>query len=230
LNKPTIVNNVETFSAVASIIELGAENFNSRGTQGSKGTKLLSISGHCRKPGVYEIEWGVKIKDVLKACGAKNPHFIQISGPSGLPIRATEDARTICTEDLLCGGSFMIFDNKTDVFDILTNFSRFFIEESCGLCTPCRAGNFLVGEKLARIKEGLEQKKVLGEIKNWSKIIQDASRCGLGKTSTKFLLESIEKFPEIFDEKLVKDKKEKEFNVTKATQGYLNYTEKINKS
>ncbi len=229
-NKPTIVNNVETFSAVASIIELGAENFNSRGTQGSKGTKLISISGHCRKPGVYEIEWGIKIKDILKACGAKNPHFIQISGPSGLPIRGTEVERTICTEDLLCGGSFMIFDSKTDVFDILTNFSNFFINESCGLCTPCRAGNFLVGEKLARIKAGKEQKKVLAEINSWSKIIQDASRCGLGKTSTKFLIESIEKFPEVFEEKLVKDKKEKEFNVTEATQRYLIYTEKINKS
>ncbi len=229
-NKPTIVNNVETFSAVASILELGAENFHSRGTQGSKGTKLLSISGHCKKPGVYEIEWGIKIKDVLKACGAKDANYIQVSGPSGLPIRGSEDERTICTEDLLCGGSFMIFDSKTDVLDILTNFSKFFINESCGLCTPCRAGNFLVGEKLSRIRKGLEQEKVLDEITNWSRIIQEASRCGLGKTSTKFLIESIEKFPEVFKEKLVKDKKEKEFNVTEATERYLKYTEKINKS
>lgn len=229
-NKPTVVNNVETFCAVSNILELGAKDFNRRGTEASKGTKLLSISGHCKKPGIYEIEWGIKIKDILTACGAEDPYFIQVSGPSGKPIRATEVDRSICTEDLLCGGSFMIFNSKTDVFDILRNFSKFFINESCGLCTPCRAGNFLVGQKLSRIRKGLEQEKVLGEIDNWSRIIKAASRCGLGKTSTNFIIETIEKFPEVFEGKLIKDEGQKEFNVEEATQAYLSYTEKINKS
>lgn len=229
-NKPTVVNNVETFCAVSNILDLGPKDFNRRGTEISKGTKLLSISGHCKKPGIYEIEWGVKIKDILAGCGAQDPYFIQVSGPSGKPIRATEVDRTICTEDILCGGSFMIFNSKTDVFDILRNFSKFFINESCGLCTPCRAGNFLVGQKLSRIRKGLEQEKVLSEIISWSQIIKAASRCGLGKTSTNFIIETIEKFPEVFEGKLLKDEGQKEFNVTEATQAYLNYTNKINKS
>lgn len=227
-NKPTVINNVETFCAVSSIIELGAENFNRRGTGQSKGTKLISISGHCKKPGVYEVEWGIKIKDLLTACGAQDPHFIQVSGPSGKPIPASESDRSLGAEDILCGGSFMIFNSKTDVLDILTNFSKFFINESCGLCTPCRAGNFLVGEKLARIKKGLEQEKVMNEIHNWSRIIRTSSRCGLGKTSTNFLIEAIEKFPEVFKEKLLKDKKERTFDLKEATEIYLNYTDKIN--
>jgi [NiFe] hydrogenase diaphorase moiety large subunit len=227
-NKPTIVNNVETFCAVSSILELGAKNWNRRGTGISKGTKLISISGHCKKPGVYEIEWGISVKEILIACGAQDPHFIQISGPSGKPIPVSEVDRKLGAEDILCGGSFMIFNSKTDVFDILQNFSNFFIEESCGLCTPCRAGNYLIGEKLSRIRKGLEQEKVMDEIDNWSRIIRTASRCGLGKTSTNFLIEAIEKFPEVLKEKLLKDKKQKEFNVTEATQNYLNYTDKIN--
>ena len=81
------------------------------GTKESNGTKLLSISGDVAKPGIYEIEWGITINELLQLCQATSPHFIQISGPSGICINNSEFNRKICKEDLICGGSIMIFNN-----------------------------------------------------------------------------------------------------------------------
>lgn len=217
LDKPTIVNNVETFAAAARIIELGSEFFASKGTDKTKGTKLLSISGDCEKPGIYEIEWGMTIKEMLDLCGAKDTHFIQFSGPSGTVLSKDDFNRQISAEDLICGGSVMIFNKKTKVFDILKNFSNFFITESCGLCTPCRAGNYLIGERLTSIMNGNATQEEIDEIKSWSKVLKDTSRCGLGKTSTNFIVDAMEKFPEIFAKKALKTK---EFDLQAALNDY----------
>ena len=84
LGKPTVINNVETFATAARIIELGAPYFNKLGTAKSKGTRLLSISGDCERPGIYEVEWGITIGQVLGLCGAKDTFFMQASGPAGM--------------------------------------------------------------------------------------------------------------------------------------------------
>ncbi len=220
LDKPTIVNNVETFSAAARIIELGSDFFNSKGTEKTKGTKLLSISGDCKKPGIYEIEWGMTIKEMLELCEAKDTNFIQFSGPSGTVLTKKDFNREISGEDLICGGSVMIFNSKVDVFDILTNFSNFFINESCGLCTPCRAGNYLIGKRLKRIRNNDATMEEIQEIKDWGKILKDSSRCGLGKTSTNFITDAIEKFPELFKKKALKHK---EFDLSSALNDYYDY-------
>jgi len=217
LEKPTIVNNVETFCSAARIMEFGSEVFSTKGTPKTKGTKLLSISGHCNKPGIYEIEWGMTIKEMLNLCEAKDTNFIQFSGPSGTVLTKKDFNRTISGEDLICGGSVMIFNSKVDVFDILTNFSNFFIAESCGLCTPCRAGNYLIGKRLERIKKGEATFEEIEEIKSWAKVLRDTSRCGLGKTSTNFIVDAIDKFPELFKKKALKDKK---FNLSAALNDY----------
>jgi [NiFe] hydrogenase diaphorase moiety large subunit len=217
LEKPTIVNNVETFCSAARIIELGSEFYNSKGTAKTKGTKLLSISGDCEKPGIYEIEWGMTIKEMLDLCGATDTNYIQFSGPSGTVLTKSDFNRIIASEDLICGGSVMIFNSKTDIFDILTNFSNFFIGESCGLCTPCRAGNYLIGERLKCIKKGQSTWEEIEEIKSWGKVLKDTSRCGLGKTSTNFISDAIDKFPEIFKKKAIKNK---EFDLKAALNDY----------
>ncbi|MCD6557127.1 MAG: NAD(P)H-dependent oxidoreductase subunit E [Bacteroidales bacterium] len=217
LEKPTIVNNVETFCSAARIIEFGSEVFSTKGTPKTKGTKLLSISGHCNKPGIYEIEWGMTIKEMLELCEAKDTNFIQFSGPSGTVLTKKDFNRTISGEDLICGGSVMIFNSKVNVFDILTNFSNFFIAESCGLCTPCRAGNYLIGKRLEKIKNGEATFEEIEEIKSWAKVLRDTSRCGLGKTSTNFIVDAIDKFPELFKEKGLKEKK---FDLSAALNDY----------
>lgn len=199
LQLPTVVNNVETFCAAARIVQLGAHHYLQTGTPTSPGTKLLSISGDCRHPGIYEIEWGTSVREILRKCEADQPHFIQVSGPSGECISMADADRLISPDDLPCGGSFMIFNRKRDILQILRNFTAFFKHESCGLCTPCRAGNFLIERKLELFAANLARQSDVEEICSWGEIMKLTCRCGLGKTAPNSLLSAQEKFPEYFD-------------------------------
>jgi [NiFe] hydrogenase diaphorase moiety large subunit len=204
LQLPTVVNNVETFAAVTRLIQIGTFEYLRRGIPGSPGTKLISISGDCLRPGVYEIEWGMTVAELLELCGAEDPYFIQVSGPSGECISIKEKYRRISMLDLLaqkdirCGGSFMIFNSHRDLVHILMNFSRFFKHESCGACTPCRAGNFIIQRKLERLQNGLADLNDLNELRNWGTIMKTTSRCGLGKTACNSIIQSLDKFSDYF--------------------------------
>ena len=199
LQKPTVINNVETFCAAARIMELGADRYLRSGTPTSPGTKLLSVSGDCRLSGVYEVEWGATVRQVLEMCEADRPHFIQISGPAGECISMDEVDRTIALDDLRCGGSIMVFSRSRDILDILRNYNRFFKHESCGLCTPCRAGNFIIEKKLDLFAAKLAQKSDVDDVKAWGNIMKLTCRCGLGKTAPNALLLAQEKFPGYFE-------------------------------
>ena len=203
-HKPTIVNNVETLAYASRIVELGEEHFLSVGTEESPGTKLISISGDVAKPGIYEIEYGTSIRELLgiEMSQATSPYFVQVSGPSGECVNNSEFDRRICKEDILCGGSFMVFNRTRDILQILRNFMEFFKEESCGVCTPCRAGNFILTEKVKKMQRGLASQEELAEIKKWGNIIKLSSRCGLGKSSPNSLIYSIDKFKDYFDLKI----------------------------
>ncbi|WP_111709340.1 NAD(P)H-dependent oxidoreductase subunit E [Lutibacter citreus] len=202
--KPTVVNNVETLAYASRIIELGEDYFLTLGTKKSPGTKLISISGDVAKPGIYEIEYGTTIRDLLsiEMSQATSPYFVQVSGPSGECISPAEFDRRICMEDILCGGSFMVFNRTRDILQILRNFMEFFKEESCGVCTPCRAGNFILNEKVKKMQRGLASQEDVNEIKKWGNIIKLASRCGLGKSSPNSLIYSIDKFKEYYNLKI----------------------------
>ena len=202
LNKPTVVNNVETFAFAARTIELGQDFIHKTGTKESPGTKLLSISGDCKFPGIYEIEWGTSVHDVLELCGADDPYYIQVSGPSGTCITENENHRKIDRGDLPCGGSFMIFNKSRDVFDILHNFAAFFKHESCGTCTPCRAGNHILEQKIAKFQRSLCTSQDLQEIQSWGKITKTASRCGLGQMSPNSILAAADKFRHEFQKRI----------------------------
>jgi len=110
LGKPTCVNNVETFAAATRVIEEGAEWFRRMGTPDSAGVRLLSIAGDCDRPGVYEVEWGVTLDEVLAMAGAHDARAVQISGPSGECLSVEEDGRRrIAYEDIPCNGAVTIF-------------------------------------------------------------------------------------------------------------------------
>ena len=198
LARPTIVNNVETFAAAARIIELGSGFFRSLGSSGLPGTRLISVSGDCARPGIYEIEWGESLGGVLEWAEAEDVHVIQVSGPSGQCVNARDRGRRFDFDDLRCGGALTLFHKDRDLLHILHNFSRFFKNESCGVCTPCRAGNFIFTRKLEKLAKGLGTVDDYGEIENWSRIMQQASRCGLGQSSTNALRSAMENFPEYF--------------------------------
>jgi [NiFe] hydrogenase diaphorase moiety large subunit len=201
-NKPTVVNNVETFAAAALIGLKGGAWFAEVGTEKSKGTKILSIAGDCAKPGIYEYPFGTTIRKILNDCGAKDTFGLQIGGPSGVFIADTEFDRVLGFEDLPTGGSFMIFDRSRDVLEIVRNFTHFFAHESCGFCTPCRVGTSLLRNQLDKICAGHGAKGDLQELSHIAKLIRAASHCGLGQTAANPILSTLERYPEIYEQRL----------------------------
>ena len=194
LGEPTAVNNVETLCAVARIIEQGAGWFAQMGSAGSAGTKLLSISGDCKRPGVYELPFGVKLSEVLKLVGAEDAIAVQVGGASGSMVAPHEFGRTICYDDLATGGSIMVFGPQRNVLEVAKYFLHFFIEESCGYCTPCRVGNVLLAERLERILAGQGEPEDLAYLEDLGQTVKAMSRCGLGQTSPNPVLTTLKNF------------------------------------
>jgi len=197
--QPTVINNVESFAAAAGVLAYGADHFRSLGTPDMPGTRLLSVAGDCARPGIYEIEWGATLGELLDRCGAENPHAVQLSGPSGVLIRASDRERRFDFHDLRCGGALTLYRDDRDLLQILQNYSAFFKRESCGVCTPCRAGNYIFHSKLTKLIKGLGVPQDVDEIHNWSRIMQQTSRCGLGRAATTALISAVEQFPDYFD-------------------------------
>lgn len=231
LGHSSIVNNVETFIKAARTLELGVSFISKIGTENSKGTKLVSISGDVAKPGIYEIEWGISVKELLKLSEALSPYYVQISGPSGECINNTEFDRRICDEDLICGGSIMVFNRSRSILQIQENFMNFFKMESCGVCTPCRAGNQILFEKIQKFKRGLCTQTDVEEIKQWGNIMKLSSRCGLGKTSSNSLVMAVDKFKEYFDLKIspLNENQNIEFDMEAAINDYDNFIKETQK-
>lgn len=208
LQLPTVVNNVETFAAAARMIAMGPEAYATRGVPGSPGTKLISISGDCRFPGIYEIEWGTRLSELLERCGAEDPFMIQVSGPSGTSLSAADLQRPIAMpgsgipDAVACGGSLMVFNSKRDLLRILLNFAEFFKHESCGVCTPCRAGNFILQRQLSRLLKGAGDRSDLANLAEWARIMETASRCGLGKSAGNALIQTVERFADWYATRL----------------------------
>jgi [NiFe] hydrogenase diaphorase moiety large subunit len=203
LSKPTVVNNVETFCCAARIIEHGAAWFNAHGTDDSPGTKLLSVSGDCKRPGVYELPFGLTVNEFLAEVGGEEALAVQIGGPSGTCLGQKDFGRCICYEDVATGGSMMVFGPDRDVLDVAAEFMDFFIEESCGWCVPCRVGNVLIKERLDRIRNGKGRAEDLPYLEETCRIVKQASRCGLGQTSPNPVETTLKNFCEKYEEKLV---------------------------
>lgn len=222
LGYPTVVNNVETFCAAARVIELGPDKILESGTPDAPGAKVLSVSGDCRLPGIYEVEWGMPVGRLLELCQAEDPSLIQISGPSGICISAGDKHRRITPGDLACGGSVMVFNSGRDMLKILANFIDFFKHESCGVCTPCRAGNFILRRKLEKIEKGLAHQEDLREIVEWGNILKKTSRCGLGKSAPNTLIAALERFPGYFAAKTdgMGEGRNENFDLARATEAY----------
>jgi [NiFe] hydrogenase diaphorase moiety large subunit len=183
MGNPTIVNNVETFVTAAIIMSRGGEWFTQLGTGKSKGHKLVSVSGDCDEPGVYEVPFGITINELLKMVKAKDVKAVQVGGASGYCAGAHEFERQISFEDLSTGGSVMIFNRSRDMLHILRNFMEFFVEESCGQCTPCRIGNVKLLEGVEKIERGDCSLSYLRELIELGKTMKIASKCGLGQSS-----------------------------------------------
>jgi [NiFe] hydrogenase diaphorase moiety large subunit len=200
--QPTTVNNVETFCAAALIALHGGDWYRSIGTAKSAGTKILSISGDCARPGIYEYPFGVTVQQVLEDCGADRTQAIQISGPSGICIDTTEFGRRIAFEELPTAGAFMVFNESRDMFEVARNFTHFFAHESCGFCTPCRVGTTLLCNVMDKIHRGKGSQHDLNQIFRLSRLLRSASHCGLGHTACNPLLDTVKRFRPTYERRL----------------------------
>jgi len=194
LNNPTVVNNVETLASVAAIFANGSDWFKTFGTDRSTGYKLFSISGDCDKPGVYEFPWGITVARLLEEVGGTGAKAVQIGGASGVCVPAKDFTRALAFEDIPTGGSVMVIGPDRDILDVAENFLDFFVEESCGQCTPCRLGNPQMLEAVKLLKKGECPPEFLKSVKELGATMQVASKCGLGQTSPSAFLSILEGF------------------------------------
>jgi [NiFe] hydrogenase diaphorase moiety large subunit len=218
LNQPTVVNNVETFMAAARIAALGANWFCRAGTPESTGTKLLSICGDCERPGIYEYPFGVTIKQILEDCGAANTQAVQIAGAAGTTLPVADSGRCIAFEDVSTGGSFMVFNNDRKLLDMVQNFAHFFVHESCGFCTPCRVGNSLLKDLVDKLVNGHATQYDIAEMKQIGALMQQASLCGLGTTAPNPVLDLLNRFPQLVEDRLAHSGYEPAFDLDAALQ------------
>ena len=209
MGQPTVVNNVETLAWAACIMAKGADWFKGHGTEKSPGLKIFSISGDCTQPGVYEFPFGISVRELLEACGGADAKAVQIGGASGHCIPAKEFERKIAFEDVATGGSVIVFGRNRDMLDVARNFMEFFVEESCGQCTPCREGCEVLLEGIEKMACGKCSIAYLNEMKKLGTTMQLASKCGLGQSAPNAFLTIVEHFSdEVLGRTVTNGKKE----------------------
>lgn len=218
MGKPTVVNNVETFALAGLIAIHGADWFTATGTTESTGTKLLSISGDCARPGIYEYAYGVSIRQLLQDCGASDVKAVQVAGAAGVTLSEHEFDRYIEFEDVATAGSIMVFNRSRRMLDMARNFSHFFVHESCGFCTPCRVGTSLMQDLVDKIHSGRASPYDLEEIRSLAAMMKSASQCGLGATAANPVLDLLDKFPREIDEVLSHRQYQPAFDLDAALQ------------
>ena len=132
-------------------------------------------------------------------CGAEDPIAAHIGGPSGEMVGPEGFDRLICFDDLPTGGSVMVFGERRNIVEIAAKFMEFFIEESCGYCTPCRVGNVLLKERLDKILAGLGETADLDYLLELANTVKVTSRCGLGQNSPHPVLSTLKAFRPVYE-------------------------------
>jgi len=205
LEKPTNVNNVETFANVPVIINKGAEWFASIGSEKSKGTKVFALAGKINNVGLIEVPMGTTLRDIIFEIGGgikdgKKFKAVQTGGPSGgcltekhLDIKIDFDSLT-AAGSMMGSGGMIVLDEDDCMVSIAKFYLDFTVEESCGKCSPCRIGNKRLNEMLGKICEGKGTLKDLDLLRNLSYVIKDTSLCGLGQTSPNPVLSTMDNF------------------------------------
>ena len=213
---PTVVNNVESYCAAALIARHGAEWFKTRGTARSSGTKLLSVSGDCARPGVYEYPFGVTVREVLADCGGEGAIAVQVGGPSGACLGQDGFGRRVAFEDIETGGAFVVFGPARDMFEVARHYAHFFAEESCGFCTPCRVGTSLLKTLVDKVADGKGTLRELAEIERLGGVLKVASHCGLGESAPRPLLDTLRRFRPAWERRLGSSAMEPAFDLDGA--------------
>jgi NADH-quinone oxidoreductase subunit F len=207
---PTVINNVETLCNVPLIILNGSAEYRKIGTEKSPGPKLFCVSGDVAKPGLYEVPFGVTLRELLDMAGGvangKQLRSVLFGGAAGafatsahLDVRMSfEDLRTAGLP--LGSGVVMVFDETRDMRKVLNSLGHFFAHESCGKCYPCQMGTQRQKEILNRVANGKTMEGDLIRLQDVGWTMTDASLCGLGQTAASAVLSAIKLWPEMFVE------------------------------
>jgi NADH-quinone oxidoreductase subunit F len=203
--KPTGINNVETLANVLEILMMGGPAYASTGTEDSTGTRLFCLSGAVERPGVYEVECGTPLRELLELAGSppagRSFRAVLLGGAAGAFVTPDELDLPLSFEGAraagvtLGSGVVMAFDDAADVQDIVLRIAAFFRDESCGQCVPCRVGTVRQEEALQRLAAGANGSRVreLGLLSDVAQVMRDASICGLGQTASGAVQSAIEK-------------------------------------
>ncbi|MEN3013459.1 MAG: NADH-quinone oxidoreductase subunit NuoF [Endomicrobiia bacterium] len=216
-DKPTLINNVETWANIPPIIILGGEWFSSMGTQKSKGTKVFALAGKINNTGLIEVPMGVTLREIVYEIGGgipENKKFkaVQTGGPSGGCLAEIHLDTPVDYESLTSAGSIMGSGGMIviDEHSCMVAVSKFFLEftqnESCGKCTPCREGTKRMLEILTRIVNGEGKEGDIEKLERLGNMIKKASLCGLGQSAPNPVLSTIKNFREEYEEH-IKEKK-----------------------
>ncbi len=206
-NRPTVLNNVETWANVPSIILNGAKWFASRGTESSKGTKILALTGQVKNTGLVEVAMGTTLRTIVFDIGGgpKNGHSVkavQTGGPSGgcLPesmFNLPVDFDALWEAGSMMGsGGLVVMDDKTCMVDVARYFLNFLQDESCGKCVPCRVGIDRMLEIVTDIAEGHGRPEQLDLLQELAETVAESSLCGLGKSAPNPVLSTLKYFME----------------------------------
>ena len=216
-NKPSNLNNVETWANVPLIINKGADWFTSIGTEGSKGTKIFSLVGNVNNTGLVEIPLGITLREIIYNIGGGIPNnkkfkAVQTGGPSGgcIPERFIDTAvdfdELTKLGSMMGSGGMIVMDEDTCMVDVARYFIDFLVDESCGRCVPCREGLERMSEILTDICEGRGKEGDIELLEELSEVMKDTSMCGLGRTAPNPVLTTIHYFGEEYDAH-IKEKK-----------------------
>lgn len=209
-NKPTTLNNVETWANIPSIINKGAAWFAAMGTDSSKGTKILALTGRVRNTGLVEVAFGTTIRTVVEEIGGgsrdgKKIKAVQTGGPSGgcLPASMFDlpvDFDILWEKGSMIGsGGLVVMDEKTCMVDVAKYFLNFLQDESCGKCVPCRVGVDRMLEIIADITEGRGRPDQIPLLLELGETVAQTALCGLGKTAPNPALSTLRYFPEEYE-------------------------------
>jgi NADH-quinone oxidoreductase subunit F len=187
--KPTVVNNVETLFNVLEVVSDSGAAYAQTGTEGSTGTRLFCLSGHVGRPGLYEVPFGMPLRELLELAQARPPKAVLLGGAAGSFLRPDQLDLPLTFEDARAAGATLgsgvviVYDESADLVDAVLRIAEFFRDESCGQCVPCRVGTVRQEEALHRLASDRANGNELLVLAELADVMRDASICGLGQTA-----------------------------------------------
>jgi len=201
--KPTVVNNVETLMNIPSIVLNGSRWFNGIGTEKSKGTKVFSVSGDVGAPGVYELELGNKLSElVVDLAGAEDIKMVQVGGATGRIVPVSMIDIPLSYESVLGSGAVTVFNESRDVIDVMLRNTEFLADESCGKCTPCRDGTEAMFDILERFANGDGEKNDIQILEDLGEVMMASSLCGLGQAAPVPVFDTLKHFRKDYENRI----------------------------